>query len=169
MPTVIEKVLELKEEIALLAKKYASYSNFFFLGRQYMYPTSQEAALKLKEITYLNASSYAAGELKHGPIALIDSDSVVFGLCGNQPTYAKMLSNLTEVKARDGQIVALVPGPCKEIDQIATDVLQLPPFMDELSCIPYSIALQLLAYEMASELGRDIDHPRHLAKCVTVE
>lgn len=169
LPTIVQQVLEQEKAIQAFAKKYALFPNFFFLGRQYMYPTSLEAALKLKEISYLNASGYAAGELKHGPIALIDSDCVVIGLCGNQLTYEKMLSNLMEVKARDGHILVFAPANSQEVDLITPDVLWLPPVCDELAPIPYSIAAQLLAYFIAKERGTDIDQPRNLAKSVTVE
>ena len=169
IPNLIEMVLEQKEAIAALAKKYAYKSNFFFIGRQYMVPTCYEAALKLTEISYLSAFAYPAGELKHGPIALIDSNSVVIGLCGNAATYEKVLSNLTEVKARGAQIVAFAPQNSPEIEEIADDVLRLPPINDLLSPLPYTVASQLLAYYIAKELGTEIDQPRNLAKSVTVE
>ena len=169
LPNIVETVLEQGDRISKLAKKYSSHSNFFFFGRQYMLPTSLEGALKLKEITYLNATAYPAGELKHGPIALIDSSSVVIGLCGNMTTYEKMLSNLTEVKSRGAKILVLAPLNAPEIDQIADDILWLPHIRDELAPFPYTVALQLFAFHMALHLDRDIDHPRNLAKSVTVE
>ncbi len=169
LPTIVETVLEQREAIRSLAKKYASHSNFFFIGRQYMHTTSLEAALKLKEISYLNAFGYPAGELKHGPIALIDSQCVVLGLCGNTITYEKMLSNLAEVKARGGKIIGIAPHDSEEIDQIADDLLYLPKICDELASIPYAVATQLFAYYIALERGTEIDQPRNLAKSVTVE
>lgn len=169
LPEVIEYVLHQKDKIALLAKKYATFQNFFFLGRHYMYPASLEGALKLKEISYLNAVGYPAGEMKHGPIALIDSSLGVIGMCGNQKTYDKMLSNLMEVKARGGILLALVPEGCTEVENIADDLLFLPKICDPLAPIPYSVATQLLAYSIATEKERNIDQPRNLAKSVTVE
>lgn len=134
-----------------------------------MFPTSLEGALKLKEISYLNASGYPAGELKHGPIALIDESVAVIGLCGNQRTYEKIVSNLTEVKARGAPILAFAFEGAPQIETIATDVLYLPPTCDELACITFSVATQLLAYHIAKERGTAIDQPRNLAKSVTVE
>ena len=169
LPPKVEQVLHQQEAIQALAKKYAHYNHFFFLGRHYMFTTSLEAALKLKEISYINAQGYPAGEMKHGPIALVDSDLAVIGMCGNKHTYEKMLSNLMEVKARGAPILAFAPEGTPEIEKIATDILWLPPICDELATIPYSVASQLLAYYIALERGTDIDQPRNLAKSVTVE
>ncbi len=169
LPDKVEMVLQQRETIHALAKKYASYPHFFYLGRHYMYTTCLEAALKLKEISYLNAQGYPAGEMKHGPIALIDPALAIIGLCGNARTYDKMLSNLMEVKARGGPILALAPIGSPQIASIATDVFWLPPVCDELASIPYSVACQLFAYYVALERGTDIDQPRNLAKSVTVE
>jgi len=169
LPGIVQKVLDKKEEITALAKKYAPFENFFFLGRHYMFPTSLEAALKLKEISYINAIGYPAGEMKHGPIALVDPNLAVIGLCGNVRTYAKMLSNLTEVKSRGGPILAIAFEGAPDIEHVATDVLYLPPICDELASIPFSVATQLFAYYIAQERGTEIDHPRNLAKSVTVE
>lgn len=169
LPEIVEHVLSKTEEIALLAKKYASYNQFFFIGRQYMHFTGLEAALKLKEISYVNAYGHAAGELKHGPIALLDSQSVVIGLCGNSLTYEKMLSNLMEVKAREAHVIAFVPYHAEEIEEIADDLLYLPPMSDLIASIPYSVAAQLFAYFIALARGTEIDQPRNLAKSVTIE
>lgn len=169
LPLIVEKILRKEKEISLLAKKYAQFEHFFFLGRHYMFTTSLEGALKLKEISYLNAVGYPAGEMKHGPIALVNPDLAVVGMCGNLSTYEKMLSNLAEVKARGGVILAFAPEEAPEIDQIADDVLRLPYVSDALASIPYSIAAQLLAYYIAKERGTEIDQPRNLAKSVTVE
>ncbi|MDN3506376.1 MAG: glutamine--fructose-6-phosphate transaminase (isomerizing) [Simkaniaceae bacterium] len=169
LPKIVEQVLEQEETLIHLAQKYAGLSSFFFIGRQYMYPTCMESALKLKEISYQSAFAYPAGELKHGPIALIDPNCLVIGLCGNNATYEKMLSNLMEVKARSGKILAIAPEGAKEIAEIADDVIWLPPTPDSLSPVPYSVCTQLLAYYIAKERGTDIDQPRNLAKSVTVE
>lgn len=169
VPAKIEKILAKKEEIKRLADKYASFENFFFLGRHYMFTTSLEAALKLKEISYLHALGCPAGEMKHGPIALVNPALAVIGMCGNARTYEKMLSNLMEMKARGAPILAFAPEGAEEIDSIATDVFSLPPIIDELACIPYSVAAQLFAYYIAKKRGTDIDQPRNLAKSVTVE
>lgn len=169
LPLLVQEVLDLKEEIAKVAREIAEKSQFLFLGRQYMYPTCLEAALKLKEISYKSATGYPAGELKHGPIALIDSESVVIALMGNKRTYDKMVSNLEEVKARGGYLVAFAPKGEKEIGQVADRVIFLPDTVDSLSPLPYAVATQLLSYEIALCLGREIDQPRNLAKSVTVE
>jgi glutamine---fructose-6-phosphate transaminase (isomerizing) len=169
LPKKVDLVLREKETIKKLAKKYARYEHFFFLGRNYMFPTSLEGALKLKEISYINAVGYPAGEMKHGPIALVDSELAVVGLCGNQKTMDKMLSNMMEIKARGAPLLAFAPQGTPEVDKIADDLFWLPPTLDELACIPYSVASQLLAYYIALERGTEIDQPRNLAKSVTVE
>jgi glucosamine--fructose-6-phosphate aminotransferase (isomerizing) len=169
MPSVAREVLEKGEEIKALAEQYASYKTFLFLGRHTMYPTCLEAALKLKEISYINATGYPSGELKHGPIALIDEEVATIGLCGNQQTFKKMVSNLEEVKARGGKILAIASEGSTELEAIADDILLLPNAIDLLAPIPYSIACQLLAYHVALTRGTDIDQPRNLAKSVTVE
>jgi len=169
LPEVICKTLEQREQIEAMAKKYVDASHFLFLGRQYMFPTAQEAALKLKEISYLNAVAYPAGELKHGPIALIDEKCLTVGLCGNQRTYEKTLSNLMEVRARSGRVLAFAPEGIDRIGEVASDVIWIPPVSDLLSPVPYAIAGQLFAYFVAVLKGTDIDQPRNLAKSVTVE
>lgn len=169
LPEQVQKVLNQSEHIHQLAKKYEKYGNFFFLGRCYMFPTALEGALKLKEISYINANGYPAGEMKHGPIALINEDcpSVVF--CGNKLTYEKLLSNLMEVKARSGKIIAIAEEESRGIRGVADDIIWIPRTIDELSVIPSSVAAQLFAYYVAYERGEDIDQPRNLAKSVTVE
>lgn len=169
LPRSIEMVLEEEEALVHLARKYAKLPSFFFIGRQFMFPTSLEAALKLKEISYINASAYTAGELKHGPIALIDSNCLVVGMCGNQKTYEKTLSNLMEVKARNAQVLSFAPLGSDNIDSVSDDVFFLPQISDLLAPILYSTAAQLFAYYVAKEIGTDIDQPRNLAKSVTVE
>ncbi len=169
LPMIVTQVLSQAKTIENLAKKYASYEHFFFLGRRYMFPASLEAALKLKEISYLNATGHPAGEMKHGSIALISDQLAVIGMCGNMQTFDKMLSNLMEVKSRGGPILAFAPKGCNEIKTVADDVLWLPTVPDYLASIPYSVAAQLLAYYIAKIRGTDIDQPRNLAKSVTVE
>jgi glucosamine--fructose-6-phosphate aminotransferase (isomerizing) len=169
LPTIVEEVLALEPQIKALAEKYAKYSNFFFLGRHYMFPTSLEAALKLKEISYLHASAYAAGEMKHGPIALLDSNLPVIGLCGNKRTSEKMISNMMEIKARGAPLIAFAFPQTPDIQHIANDLIILPDCLDELAPIPFSVATQLFAYHVARCRGTDIDQPRNLAKSVTVE
>ncbi|HEY4831187.1 MAG TPA: glutamine--fructose-6-phosphate transaminase (isomerizing) [Waddliaceae bacterium] len=169
LPEQVQKVLNQAAHIHKLAKKYANYKNFFFLGRGYMYPTALEGALKLKEISYINANGYPAGEMKHGPIALINEDCPTVALCSNKITYEKTLSNLKEVKARNGKVIAIADEGSKGLEKIADDVIWIPSVIDQLAAIPATVATQLFAYYVALEKGEDIDQPRNLAKSVTVE
>lgn len=169
MPDKIKQVLDQTKHIQFLAEKYSSYENFFFLGRKYMYPTGLEAALKLKEISYLNATGYPAGELKHGPIALISPLLPVIAFCANKQTYDKIVSNLMEVKARGAPVLAFASEGSKGLDGVADDIIWLPSTIDELAMFPTTVAGQLLAYFIAKSRNREIDQPRNLAKSVTVE
>ncbi len=168
VPDLIEHLLK-NNNIEQVAKKYSKYEKFFFLGRNLMYPTAMEAALKLKEISYLNANAYTAGELKHGPIALLDRELPIIAFVANNQTYEKILSNLMEVKARNAPIVAFAADKSEELEDIADDVIYLPKSIDELSILQSSVAGQLFAYYIAKEKKTDIDQPRNLAKSVTVE
>ena len=169
LPEQVQSVLDQSAEIEAIAQKYAHYQNFFFLGRSYMYPASLEGALKLKEISYINANGYPAGEMKHGPIALINEECPTVALCANKITYDKLVSNLMEVKARNGLIIAITEEGKESICNIADDIIQVPITIDELAAIPTTVVTQLLAYYIARERGADIDQPRNLAKSVTVE
>lgn len=169
LPDQIRVILDQEAHIQKIAQKYSSYDNFFFLGRRFMFPTALEGALKLKEIAYVNANGYAAGELKHGPIALINENCATVAFAADSVTYQKLLSNLMEVKARSGPIVAVAPIGSSEIMSAADDVIWLPQTMDELSPLLSSVAGQLFAYYVAQERGTEIDQPRNLAKSVTVE
>lgn len=170
LPEQVQEVLDHAAHIEGIAKKYASFENFFFLGRHFMFPASLEGALKLKEISYINANGYAAGEMKHGPIALINPKSPVVALCSNKLTFHKMLSNLMEMKARGAPVIAIVEeGEEEKLDGIADELIVIPSTLDEFAAIPTTVATQLLAYYIARERGADIDQPRNLAKSVTVE
>lgn len=169
LPEQVQKVLDKAPQIEALAKKYAHFDNFFFIGRRYMFPTSLEGALKLKEISYINANGYAAGEMKHGPIALLNDACPVVALCGNKMTISKLMSNLTEVKARSAPLLAIAEEGLDHVEDIADDVIWVPQTIDEIASIPTTVATQLLAYYIAKERGADIDQPRNLAKSVTVE
>lgn len=169
LPEQVEQVLRRASDVERCAQKYAHYDNFFFLGRHFMYPTCLEGALKLKEISYLNANGYPAGEMKHGPIALIGPNCPTIACCANQLTIEKMLSNLKEVEARSGPILAIAEEGTAGVDSIAQDVILVPRTLDELACIPTTIVTQLFAYYVARERGCEIDQPRNLAKSVTVE
>ena len=169
LPEQAQQILDHADTIHAIAKKYASFDNFFFIGRRYMYPASLEGALKLKEISYINANGYPAGEMKHGPIALINEKCPTVALCANQTTFDKLLSNLMEVKARNGPIIAIANETQKEVAGIVDDIIWIPHAIDELAAVLTTIAAQLLAYYIALERGADIDQPRNLAKSVTVE
>lgn len=169
IPDQVKEVLSLHPKIKELAKKYSQYDNFFFLGRNYMYPTALEGALKLKEISYVNANGYAAGEMKHGPIALIGPECPSVFFCANRSTYSKMVSNMMEVKARNGKIIAIAEENSEGLEKIADDIIWVPKTIDSLAPILSSVAAQLFAYYVAKERGCDIDQPRNLAKSVTVE
>lgn len=169
LPTQVEEVLRRSTEIEAIAKKYAKYENFFYIGRRYMYPTCMEGALKLKEISYINANGYPAGEMKHGPIALINEDCPTVALCGNKMTFSKLVSNLMEVKARNGKVIAVAEQGQEGLEDIVDEIIEVPQTIDELAPITAAVATQLLAYYIAKERGANIDQPRNLAKSVTVE
>jgi len=169
LPGKVELVLKQKEEIKKLAAKYSKFDHFFFLGRNYMHATSLEAALKLKEISYIHAVGYPAGEMKHGPLALVCPDLAVVGLCGNKRTMDKMISNLMEAKSRGAPLLVFATEGTQEVIDMSDDILWLPSSCDELSSIVFSAAAQIFAYYIALERGTEIDQPRNLAKSVTVE
>lgn len=168
LPDQVQAVLDQSDQIEKIAHAYAHYDHFFYLGRRYMYPACLEGALKLKEISYINANGYPAGEIKHGPIALINECCPTVALCGDRMTYDKILSNLTEIKARQGPILAIANEKDPYLEKIADHVLYVPFSISEL-VIPTTVATQLLAYYIAQKRGADIDQPRNLAKSVTVE
>lgn len=169
LPEQVAEVLQTREAIHTCAKKYAHSEHFFFVGRQYMHAAGLEAALKLKEISYITAEAFPAGEMKHGPIAVLHHQLAVVALCGNARTQDKLLSNLMEIKAREAPLIAFAPPSLTRVTKIADEVVWLPEVQDELAPVLYGVALQLFAYFTALELGTDIDRPRHLAKSVTVE
>ncbi|RTG93853.1 glutamine--fructose-6-phosphate transaminase (isomerizing) [Thermus scotoductus] len=169
LPRLVEEVLEKRPIIAHLAEKYHQAQDFLFLGRHVQAPTAYEGALKLKEISYIHAEAYPAGEMKHGPIALIDEHLPVVVLATQGPLYEKTLSNIQEVRARGGKVIAIATLGDAEIAKLAQDVLYVPEVHPLLAPIVSVVPLQLLAYEIAVLLGRDVDQPRNLAKSVTVE
>ena len=169
MPRLMEKTLDLEPEVAALAREISRYKNFLFLGRGINFPIALEGALKLKELSYLHAEGYPAGEMKHGPIALIDDGMPVVALVPRDGTYERMMSNVEEVRARDGRIIAFAHEGDTQISAKADWVISVPVASDLLTPILMAIPLQLLAYHVAVRLGRDVDQPRNLAKSVTVE
>ncbi|WP_277241351.1 glutamine--fructose-6-phosphate transaminase (isomerizing) [Prevotella pallens] len=169
IPEKIKEVLKSNDAIADLARTFTYAHNFLYLGRGFSYPVALEGALKLKEISYIHAEGYPAAEMKHGPIALIDSDMPVVVIATHNAMYEKVRSNIQEIKARNGRVIALVSKGDKTILQIADAVIELPDTMDCLEPLVATIPLQLLAYHVAVCKGKDVDQPRNLAKSVTVE
>ena len=169
LPVLIAETLKVAPEIKKLAKKFCKVSNMFFLGRKYNYPIALEGALKLKELSYIHAEGLPAGEFKHGSIALIDKDFPTFGIVLKDSVYEKTISNLEEIKARGGPILAIATEGDKDILKITKDVIYIPKMLEMLSPILSVIPLQLFAYYCAVLNGRDVDKPRNLAKSVTVE
>jgi glutamine---fructose-6-phosphate transaminase (isomerizing) len=169
LPRLMEQTLELETRVAELARELAHYKNFLFLGRGIHYPIALEGALKLKELSYIHAEGYAAGEMKHGPIALIDEGMPVVALVPRDGSYDRMMANLEEVRARDGRIIAFGQEGDRRLGAKADRLIEVPAAADLLSPIVMAIPLQLFAYHVAVRLGRDVDQPRNLAKSVTVE
>jgi glucosamine--fructose-6-phosphate aminotransferase (isomerizing) len=147
----------------------AGYKNFLFLGRGIHYPLALEGALKLKELSYLHAEGYPAGEMKHGPIALIDEGMPIIALTPRDASYERMMNTVEEVRARDGRIIVLAHEGDRDIGARAARVMRVPATTELLSPILMALPLQLLSYHVAVRLGRDVDQPRNLAKSVTVE
>ena len=165
----VEHVIKRENEILLMAKRFHNHRNFLYLGRGINYPIALEGALKLKEISYIHAEGYAAGEMKHGPIALIDEQMPVVVLAPRDRLYEKTMSNLMEVKARSAPVIAFVSEGERELSALADFVFTIPSTHALLSPIPFTVALQLLAYHIAVLRNIDVDRPRNLAKSVTVE
>lgn len=169
IPEKMEQALETNEQIEHLAPIFTYSKNCLYLGRGYNYPVALEGALKLKEISYIHAEGYPAAEMKHGPIALIDSEMPVFVIATHDSLYEKVISNIQEVRARGGRVTALVTEGDERIKKFANHVIELPDTLDCFQPLLASIPLQLLAYHIAVCKGRDVDRPRNLAKSVTVE
>jgi len=169
LPRLMEKTLELEPRMADLARDLVRYRNFLFLARGIHYPIALEGALKLKELSYVHAEGYPAGEMKHGPIALVDEQMPVIALVPRDGSYERMMGNLEEVRARDGRIIAFGHEGDRDLAAKAEVMIPVPVAADLLSPILMAIPLQLLAYHAAVRLGRDVDQPRNLAKSVTVE
>ena len=169
IPDLIREVLKTNEKVADLARTFTYAHNFLYLGRGFSYPVALEGALKLKEISYIHAEGYPAAEMKHGPIALIDSDMPVVVIATHNTMYEKVLSNIQEIKARKGRVIALVTKGDTQIAKIADEVIELPDVQECLEPLVATIPLQLLSYHVAVCKGKDVDQPRNLAKSVTVE
>ena len=169
IPVKIQEILDQHEEIERISQLFTYAPNFLYLGRSYSFPVALEGALKLKEISYIHAEGYPAAEMKHGPIALIDEMMPVLVISATNHTNDKMVSNIEEVKARKGRIIAVVNPLHDEVKNLAEFVIEIPATLDELSPLLSVIPLQLLSYYIAVNRGCDVDQPRNLAKSVTVE
>lgn len=169
LPAKLQSILDRREEIRALAEKYAAAEDFLYLGRVYNAPIAFEGALKLKEISYVHAEGCAAGEMKHGPIAMIDQDFPTIAIAPKNAVYEKMISNIQEIKARRGPVIAIATEGDTEIGKLADDVFHVPETIDMLSPILSIVPLQLFAYYFAHSKGYNPDRPRNLAKSVTVE
>ncbi len=169
LPKKVQQVLEDRESIKILAKKYAHARDFLYIGRKYNFPVAYEGAIKLKEISYIHAEGCGAGEMKHGPIAMIDENFPTIALAPKDSMYEKMTSNIHEIKARKGPVIAVASKGDTEIAKLADDVIYVPQTIEMLSPILNVVPLQLFAYYVAKEKGLNVDRPRNLAKSVTVE
>ena len=169
LPRKIDSILQSSEKIKEIAKKFSASRNFLYLGRGYNFPVALEGALKLKEISYIHAEGYPAAEMKHGPIALIDDKMPVVFIATKDEIYDKVISNIEEVRARKGTVIAIATEGDEQIKKYAAHVIYIPETLPMLTPILSVIPLQLLAYYIAIELGRYVDQPRNLAKSVTVE
>ena len=165
----MRSIIAQKNEIKKIADKFSQARDFLFLARGINYPNAHEGALKIKEIAYIHATGHPAGEMKHGPIALIDSQMPVVGIVTKSSVYEKMISNLQEVKARSGKVIAIATEKDEGITKIADSVIFIPHVDEILSPLLVALPLQYLAYFVAIARGTDVDQPRNLAKSVTVE
>jgi glucosamine--fructose-6-phosphate aminotransferase (isomerizing) len=168
-PVLLEKIVQQEPQIARLAQTFYQKEHFLFLGRDVLYPISLEGALKLKEISYIHAEGYAAGELKHGPIALIDSEMPTVVLVTKNSVYEKAFSNIEEVRARRGIVITVADEANREIERVSDFIIEVPQGSRWLAPLLFAVPLQLLAYHIADLRGTDVDQPRNLAKSVTVE
>ncbi len=169
IPGKVEKLLQIDEKVKEIAAVYKDATNCLYLGRGFNFPVALEGALKLKEISYIHAEGYPAAEMKHGPIALIDENMPIFVIATNKGHYQKVVSNIQEIKARSGKIIAIVTEGDTEVKKIADHVIEIPETEEALTPLLTTIPLQLLSYHIAVMLNRNVDQPRNLAKAVTVE
>jgi glucosamine--fructose-6-phosphate aminotransferase (isomerizing) len=169
LPDKLQKLLDNTNNIKVLANKYSKYKDFLYIGRHYSFPVALEGALKLKEISYIHAEGYAAGEMKHGPLAMIDKDFPTFAIATNSPLLDKTYSNIQEIKARSGPVIAIATKGNEKIKSLTNDVIYIPATEVETAPLLEAVAMQLFAYYIATKKGFDVDKPRNLAKSVTVE
>ncbi|MCE9584571.1 MAG: glutamine--fructose-6-phosphate transaminase (isomerizing), partial [Planctomycetes bacterium] len=169
VPDAVEEALKCDSVVKKLAKRYARVRNFMYIGRRYNFPNAYEGALKLKELSYIHAEGYGGGEMKHGPLALVDDTFPTVAVCVKGRAYEKILSNMKEIEARGGILIAIANPGDKKVKALARHVIEVPETSEFVSPMVTVVPLQLLAYHIAVTLGRDVDKPRNLAKAVTVE
>ena len=169
LPGQAAEALKLAPQVKKLAQRWGRVRSVMYIGRGLGYPIAMEGALKLKELSYVHAEGYAAGELKHGPIALLDPETPLVAIATRSATYEKVVSNVAEVRAREAPVLAVATVGDEEIGRYAQDVLYVPETLEEMAPVVAILPLQLLAYEVAVARGTDVDQPRNLAKSVTVE
>jgi len=169
IPQKVQQILDKNDEIKLIAEQYQGASNALYLGRGSSFPVALEGALKLKEISYIHAEGYPAAEMKHGPIALIDEEMPVFVIATSGPSYEKLVSNIQEVKARKGKLIAVVTEGDQQVQEIADHTIEIPDTDEHLVPLLATIPFQLLSYHIAVMRNCNVDQPRNLAKSVTVE
>jgi glucosamine--fructose-6-phosphate aminotransferase (isomerizing) len=169
LPSLVDETLKLSKEIKAVSKHFSNKNHSLFLGRGIHYPIAKEGALKLKEISYIHAEAYQAGELKHGPLALVDNKMPVIAVAPNNELLGKLKANLSEVSARGGKLYVFADESIKFQGDKSIKVIHVPPCTEILSPIIFTLPLQLLSYHVAILKGTDVDHPRNLAKSVTVE
>jgi glucosamine--fructose-6-phosphate aminotransferase (isomerizing) len=169
LPAAAARTLARADGVAALARRYVNSRGFMFIGRGYTLPAALEGALKLKEVSYIHAEGYAAGELKHGPISLLDAECPLVAVVTRSRTYEKLVSNVMEGRARDARVIAVATEGDEQVERFADDVLWVPDTHEALAPVLAVIPLQLFAYHMAVARGTDVDQPRNLAKSVTVE
>jgi glucosamine--fructose-6-phosphate aminotransferase (isomerizing) len=169
IPGKIKKALDANEHVQKVGDHYLKAANFLYLGRGVNFPVALEGALKLKEISYIHAEGYPAAEMKHGPIALIDENMPVVVIATKEGHYDKVISNIQEIKSRNGKIIAIVTEGDKKVRKLADYVIEIPETLEIFSPLITTIPMQLLSYHIAVKLGKNVDQPRNLAKSVTVE
>jgi glucosamine--fructose-6-phosphate aminotransferase (isomerizing) len=169
LPKKVEHILAQADKIKEVAAKYKDYRDFLFIGRKYGFPCALEGALKVKEVSYIHAEGYAAGEMKHGPLAMIDDQFPTFAIATNSPMLDKTYSNIEEIKARKGPVVAIATEWNEHIHNLVGDVMYVPDTLEQTSPILVAVVMQLFSYYIALAKDLDVDRPRNLAKSVTVE
>lgn len=169
LPDKVRQILDQTDHIEKLAHKYKDYADFLFIGRKYGFPCALEGALKLKEISYIHAEGYSAGEMKHGPLAMIDEKFPTFAIATSDPLLEKTVSNIEEIRARKGQVIAIATEGNKSVAKVADDVMYIPETLEQTQSLLVAVVMQLFAYYVAVAKGNNVDRPRNLAKSVTVE